>query len=249
MQNVINKYGFYCNAEILEVVDQNNLLEREKYYIQKLDPIYNTIKDPTTQLNNSATSKKIYQYTLQGNYLAEWESINSVERNLDIQVSPALDKNNRSAGGYQWRTYKKDIICRYTASQGHTHEIYVYDILGNYMETLTMRDIQARYYPKLSITQVRNRINNQCKTSKSINKLRFSKAYTDRLDNNINTAHAKGYIILQYDLKMNYIDAHDSIESAQKKLGVTSIYDNLIGKTKTVNKQYKFKVLNGSLIQ
>jgi hypothetical protein len=111
-----------------------------------------------------------------------------------------------------------------------------------------MNDIKLKYYNNLSIQQVRNRVNILCKTSKSINRLRFSKFLAKQLDNSVNTLHKKGFIILQYDLKMNYIEAYDSIEDAQKTLGLNSIYDNIIGKTRLVNKQYIFKILNGPVI-
>lgn len=248
MQNVINKYGLTCITEILEIVEEDILLKKEKYYIKKYNPKYNTIKDPTTQINNPGTSKKIYQYDLDGNYLQEWKSVNSVNRKLNIQVSPALNKEQRSAGNFQWRTYKINKIKQYKPNQGIRNLIHIYDILGNYIESLTMNDIKLKYYNDLSIQQVRNRVNTLCKTSKSINKLRFSKFLAKQLDNSVNTLHKKGFIILQYDLKMNYIEAYDSIEDAQKTLGLNSIYDNIIGKTRLVNKQYIFKILNGPVI-
>lgn len=248
MQNVINKYGLNCTTEILEVVEEYNLLEREKYYIEKCNPKYNTIKDPTTQLNNPGTSKKIYQYDLNGNYIQEWKSVNSVNRKLNIQVSPALNKEQRSAGNYQWRTYKVDKINPYIPNQGVKNLIHVYNILGNYIASMTMHEINLKYYKHLSIQQVRNRVNNLCKTSKSIDGLRFSNSLTTQLDNSTNRFHKKGFIILQYDSEMNYIRAYDSIENAQKILGVKSIYDNIIGKTRLVNKQYIFKILDGPLV-
>jgi group I intron endonuclease len=248
LQNVVSKYS-ECYTEILECVEESQLLKREKFYIDKFKPQYNTIKDPTSQLNNNARSLPIHQYGLDGVYIRSWKSINEVNRKLNIQVSQSLDKNNRSAGKYQWRTFKTKNINSYKASQGVKNIIHVYDILGNYIESLTVYGIQEKYYPKFSITQVRNRVNNQCANSKSINRLRFSKVKLSQLDNSINKTHKKGYIILQYDFNMNYINAFDSIESAQRQLNIKSIYDNIIGKTRLVNKQYIFKILDGPIIQ
>jgi group I intron endonuclease len=247
-QNVINKHGFNCVAEIVEEVEESMLLEREKYYIKLYKPRYNTILDPTSQLNNPSTSKIIYQYTLEGNYLKEWKSVNSVNRKLDIQVTPALNKINRSAGNFQWRTFKKDKIEPYKANQGVEISIYVYDIFGNFIEESTIYKIQQKYYKEVSIKEVRNKINQLCKTSKAYNKLRYSKQFFEKLDNTKNPQHKKGAIVLQYDSKMNFIDAYDSIQSAQEKLDLTSIYDNIVGKTKLVNKQYKFKLLDSPFI-
>jgi hypothetical protein len=247
-QNVINKYGFNCKTEIIEEVDESILLEKEKYYIKLYKPKYNTILDPTTQINNPSTSKIIYQYTLEGDYLKQWKSIGSVNRKLNIQVTPALNKMNRSAGNFQWRTFKKDKIEPYKANQGVEVSIYVYDIFGNFIEESTIYKIQKKYYKDLNITEVRNKVSHLCKTSKSHNKLRYSKKFFEKLDNTKNPQHKKGAIVLQYDLEMNFIDAYDSIQSAQKKLGLTSILDNITGKTKSVNKQYKFKLLDSPFI-
>ena len=247
LQNVVNKHS-ECSTEILELVDESELLQREKFYIDKLKPCYNTIKDPTTQINNDATSKPVYQYGLDGNYIRSWKSLSAINRKLDIQVSPALDKKHRSAGKYQWRTYKTKVIDSYKANQGLENIIHVYDILGRYVESVTMYGIKEKYYTDLTIQQVRNRVNNLCSNSKSINRLRFSKVKTDMLDNSINKNHKKGYIVLQYDLNMNYINIYDSIEHAQRELNITSVYDNLIGKTRLVNKQYIFKILDGPII-
>jgi predicted GIY-YIG superfamily endonuclease len=248
LQNVVSKYS-KCYTEILECVKESQLLDREKFYIDKFKPRYNTIKDPTTQLNNNATSIPVHQYGLDGVYIRSWKSVNEVNRKLDIQVSPSLDKDNRSAGKYQWRTFKTNNINSYKPNQGVENIIHVYDILGKYIESLTMYEIQEKYYPELTITQVRNKVNNQCVNSKSINRLRFSKVKVLQLDNSINKTHKKGYIILQYDSSMNYINAYDSIQEAQRQLNIKSIYDNIIGKTRLVNKQYIFKILDGPVIQ
>lgn len=248
LQNVVSKY-LECYTEILECVEKSQLLNREKFYIDKFKPRYNTIKDPTTQLNSNATSTPVYQYGLDGIYIRFWKSVNEVNRKLGIQVSPSLNKNNRSAGKYQWRTFKVKNIDSYKSNQGVENTIHVYDILGKYIKSLTMYEIQEKYYPEFTINQVRNRVNNQCANFKSINRLRFSKDKVSELDNSINKKHKKGYIVIQYDSNMNYINAYDSIEEAQRQLNVKSIYDNIIGKTRLVNKQYIFKILDGPVIQ
>lgn len=249
LQNVVNKYRDPVYAEILEYVNEKDLLNREKYYIDLYKPRYNTILDPTTQKNNNATSKKVYQYDLNGFFIKSWKSLSSVNRELNIQVFPALDKINRSAGHYQWRTFKLNKIKPYKAKQGVEKLIHVYTIWGKYKESLTLNDIHETYYQNLTIQQVRNRVNNQCNNSKSILKLRFSRIKINQLDNSINCTHKRNYIIIQYDKNMNYIEIYDTLENAQRTLKLTSIYDNLSGKTRLVNNQYIFKKLNGSHLQ
>ena len=44
--------------------------------------------------------------------------------------------------------------------------------------------------------------------------------------------HKKGYLVVQYDLKMNFIKIWESSGTAEKALKLKSIYDNICGKTK-----------------
>jgi hypothetical protein len=72
---------------------------------KKLNPRVNTPDMIQNCRNASTTKKPIYQYTLKGEFIKEWESINEASRKLNIRndgISGCLRKQQRTAYGYQW---------------------------------------------------------------------------------------------------------------------------------------------------
>ncbi len=59
--------------------------------------------------DTSTLKKAIFQYDLDGNFIAEYESINEAARQLGIRndgISACLRKKQNSSGGYIWK-YKE----------------------------------------------------------------------------------------------------------------------------------------------
>lgn len=114
LQRIFNKYGednftvsflkIHGKRFELNSLEHKELLKEEEQFIKSLKPKYNTILTPSNQSNNPATSKKVYQYDLEGNFIKEWRSGREVLRQLGIQVQNGL--KNASSGGFQW-SYKK----------------------------------------------------------------------------------------------------------------------------------------------
>lgn len=132
LQNVVNKYGIDgLRFEIIEVVnstDRTYILEREQYYLDKLNPEYNSSKTarcPTvayTEERKEAVRKKrkgipfvesayekirksIKQYDKKGLLIKEYSSIQvaSNETNIDrASISKCASGNRKTAGGFVW---------------------------------------------------------------------------------------------------------------------------------------------------
>ena len=70
LQRCVNKYGMdnltYEVVEIYENISAEDLLKKEKYYIETLCADLNLKLDPTTQQNCITTSRPVYQFTLFG---------------------------------------------------------------------------------------------------------------------------------------------------------------------------------------
>lgn len=117
MYNYIRKYGIeQCSFNILEFCNENDLLEKEKHYIKILNPNCNFKLDPTTQTNCLTTSKPVYQFDLNCNFVKKYKSVSEAYRITKItgisHVANTKTNKNKSAGGYLW-TYK--YICpKYT---------------------------------------------------------------------------------------------------------------------------------------
>lgn len=133
LQRIFNKYGeddfkfeillFHNERFHLNSTNHKDLLKEEEQFIQDLNPVYNTILTPTTQMNNPSTSKKVYQYDMDGNFLKEWSSGREVLRQLDIQVQNGL--KNHSSGGFQWSYKKVKKMPKYKQTSGICKKVLV----------------------------------------------------------------------------------------------------------------------------
>ena len=103
IQNCFNKYGednmFFEILETFEDYSESFLIEREKYYMDLLNPDMNHIKDPVVIVRDATyrkrlseaqkkrfknkeqhNVKRVYQYDLDGNFLQEWKSASEAAR-------------------------------------------------------------------------------------------------------------------------------------------------------------------------
>lgn len=245
MQNVYNKHGeidfivefLYISPNIykLNSLKHRQLIVLEEVFINKLNANYNVIKTPTTQINNPSTSKIVYQYTMNGEFIREWDSSMEVKRILNIQPQNSLRGLNRSSGGFRWTNIKYDKLPLYKANQGSygAKKISVYDIWGVKLKTFnSVTDCAKNIFPNEDLHNIRQSIEKYTKSTKVFKNYRFSFGDFNKIDNSINLTHKKDFIILQYDNSMNFIKIWSCISEAQKALNITSIYDNLSGKIK-----------------
>lgn len=141
--SAFNKYGeFNTYWRILEECPETELLNREKWWIDLLESDLNINKDPTkipTTIiyNASHSSKPVYQYDFDGNFIAEYPSINEAGRQTGIDtrsIGLAATKYSgiyKSGGGYQWSLIKQDKIAPYVnnSSLAKIKQIYIFDVL------------------------------------------------------------------------------------------------------------------------
>lgn len=138
LQNAWNKYGennfdFY----VLESCEENILLEREQYYVNLLNPEYNLMKEVLRPQLSEESRKKlsqtrkakiasgeikkthnrhIFQYDLEGNFIAEYESIREAARVVNTVVSSihrCLNGTYGQAKGYQWKYDKLETVNKF----------------------------------------------------------------------------------------------------------------------------------------
>lgn len=132
LQNAYNKYNENnFNHYILEFCNKENLLKREQYYIDILNPEYNITKlvernilSEESRILQSETrkeriksgkiklaEKKIFQYDLNGNFIKEFEGIKKACQEVNIHQSTIcrfLNGTNRKAGNFLWSLEYKD---------------------------------------------------------------------------------------------------------------------------------------------
>lgn len=128
LQRSWNKYGENnFSFELIENCKIENLIEREQFYMDELNPEYNVCKIAGSTLGIKGTvesnkkksenhfrkgkfgkdnpsSKLIYQYSLEGNLLRIWNGACEIERELSFHASNIRNsiKNKWTLYGFYW---------------------------------------------------------------------------------------------------------------------------------------------------
>jgi hypothetical protein len=130
LQKIYDKYPNDISFKLIEICD--NYIEREAYYIEFYDSDVNVERNPVTQIKSIETRKKlsmantnkrlgaenhasvkVYQYTLEGTYINEYDTIRKAALAINgnaSSIGDAAKGDTKSAGGYQWRKEKLDKI-------------------------------------------------------------------------------------------------------------------------------------------
>ena len=136
----LNAYRKYGDSEtcwsILETCPIEQLLEREKWWIEHLNSDLNITKDPTTYnhviIHNGQGSKTIYQYDLKGNFINEYPSVQEAGRqnpgfcSRSIGLAASKNPKFKSANGFQWSYTKVDKMPVYVNNSDKAKIISVY---------------------------------------------------------------------------------------------------------------------------
>lgn len=170
-QNAFNKYK--CIAfTVIEVCTEDNIVEREQYWIDTLNPDLNSIKTAENHWKLSEESitkrtekqiKSINQYDLEGNFIRSWSSIKEAGETLHIgrpTISNCLKGRLKSAGGFIWAYSEQDFLNKKyetlnkKSNGGKEVPILQYDLNGNFIKEWSgMREAKRVLGIKGNITQ------------------------------------------------------------------------------------------------
>ncbi len=144
------KYGEdECYYSILENCLAEDRLVREKFWIDTLDPDLNLERDPTTQRGSLSSSKRVYQFTLTGQFVTSFESASSAFRQTGISgISVCANPNivkSKSAGGYLWSYEAKPYTYNNNSNKSKIREVEMYSLEGKHLKTFCSIADCARY--------------------------------------------------------------------------------------------------------
>jgi hypothetical protein len=130
LQKIYDKYPNDICFKLIEICD--NYIEREAYYIEYYNCDVNVERNPVTHAKSVETRKKlsmantnkrlgvenhasikVYQYTLEGHYVNEYDTIRKAALAVNgdaTSIGDAARGDIKSAGGYQWKKEKLDKI-------------------------------------------------------------------------------------------------------------------------------------------
>jgi len=141
--NTENDFNFY----ILEKCEENKLISREQFYIDILKPLYNitlevdrNILPKESRLKQSNTrkykikigeiilaTKVIYKYSLNGEYICKYNSLNEASSECDISKSSIcryINGTYKKAGNYLWSYDYKEILSPYKKDTKNMEYLY-----------------------------------------------------------------------------------------------------------------------------
>ena len=130
LQRIYDKYPNDICFKLIEICD--NYIEREAYYIEYYNCDVNVERNPVTHAKGIETRKKlsmantnkrlgkdnhasikVYQYTLDGCYVNEYNSIREAALAVngnEQSIGDAASGNYKSSSGFQWKKEKFDVI-------------------------------------------------------------------------------------------------------------------------------------------
>ncbi len=116
-------------SRVLNIKDSNisrsiklGVICHNKYFTSVYAPSFSIAK--SDQINHS----KVYQYDLEGNFIAEYENMNQAKKSLNIKgnIYQAIKLQN-ICNGFQWRFEKYDSILKPINKSGRPRKIGKYD--------------------------------------------------------------------------------------------------------------------------
>jgi len=130
LQKIHDKYPDDISFKLIEICD--NYIEREAYYIEHYNCDINVERNPVTHAKSNETRKKlsmantnkrlgkdnhasikVYQYTLDGEYVNEYDTIREAALAINgnaTSIGDVVKGDYKSSGGYQWKKEKLDKI-------------------------------------------------------------------------------------------------------------------------------------------
>ena len=112
LQNVVNKYGINgLEFFIIDTCDKEIVLGIEQYWINQLQPEYNSCPTAGNSLGYThrpedieKTSIKVCKYSLEGKFIEEFASINKAVKLTGIlSIADCVSGRNTRAGQYMWK--------------------------------------------------------------------------------------------------------------------------------------------------
>lgn len=142
LYQAFKKYGLEnFSFEIIEECSKEKLDEREQYWIKycnTLTPNGYNMTSGGESCGHEQLEKSVQQYTLEGKYVQQFNSIKEAERvtgidNANISACCKHKSHYCTAGGFQWKyTDDNTVIKKYSNKQ--LKPVLQYDLQGNFIK-------------------------------------------------------------------------------------------------------------------
>lgn len=160
--------------------------------------------------SNKWRYKKVYQYSNNGDFIREWNSIKLIEKELGYSntvISACCNGREKTAYGYLWTHEYFDKL--EPVKLGHGLTVYQYSLDGKFI-----RDWDSAESVEKELGFIGENIRDCCK-----GKQKSSHGFIWKDKKYESVEPIKKVVYHQYDFDGNYIQSFDSLAEANKKLG------------------------------
>ncbi len=229
IQRCFNKYGKKeCFFSILEFCEPDIRLIKEQFWINTLNPKLNLKPNCLTQQNCITTSKPVFQYSLNGEFIAEFPSVREAERILGISgignVARKVKSYFKSVGGFLW-DYEKKTNLSYTnnSKKAKIKAVTMYNKEGIKIKSFESIADAARYIlkPEDNFDGLCACISSVAKNKGILVKDKYRYSY-DNLEFLKPLVLKRNYPILQCDTSGNIIKEWESAIIAAESLNIST---------------------------
>lgn len=196
--------------------------EKEKYYILLYKSTNNNfgynIQNGGYEQNK--LSKKVYQYSLDGEYIRSYKSISEANRKLFIsngKISDCCRKIKKSAGGYIWSYEKFDRIEKYIRKT-KSLPVYQYSLSGKFIKSYKTLIDAIKEMNLANGSHISSCCNGKRRTAYGFmwSYEKFDKLYSFK------NKHNQNVTVIQFDLNKNKICSFKNLMDASKQFGEKS---------------------------
>ena len=236
LQAVYNKHGKEnLEFSIIEVLlDNKDKIIKVQYWMDYYQSYnkhfgYNVSK---TASCNTTGEIKIYQYSAEGNYIKEWESIKKAKDALNlVSISAVLSKKttHKLSGGFQWKYYKKEKI-------KSALKLYCcYDLNGKFVKSFYKVEEIKEFFKVKTVSNILRSANNNTTCFNHFWKIVDTYSFDKTI--NVKKKNTRAKKIVQLDKNNNVINTFNSLTDASKFIEVNSA--NLHRVVNSNNPKYK----------
>ena len=176
---------------------------------------------------DKTTSKKVFQYDVNGIFIKEWGSIRNASKSLNINapnISSVCTGHIKTAGGFIWKySNNNDLSFNMSSDKTALKKVFQYDLKGNFIKEWESSSEASR---ELNINALI--IPRVCRgKSKTAGGFIWKYEGDTNFSKNFEPNKTNSKKVFQYDLNGNFIKEWRTITEASREL---NIYDTSIGR-------------------
>jgi len=253
----ISKYGWdnFTHDILFSGLTEDEALNKEKELIMQYNTYnskfgYNITKGGDLSGGCVSNQKKVYQYSLDGKYIACYDSIALAESIYGKGISCCINNRSKTSNGYQWfDEYKgeftqKQLSREEAIAHSQYKEVFQYSLDGKFIRKYnSIKEVSEETgYERTGITKCMSG------EQKTAHNYRWFSCYLGEKIDSVNPYNYNAKEIYQYSLDGEFLCKYNSMKHAIESVGRRIVMDNKKIK-KSVGYIWSFEMVDKNTIK